>query len=506
MTEDPTQMQRYARDFAEVYTRYEKLRRGLLLASDQALEVAQALTEEELLSRLSRSLRASLSAPVDVYVLRRNKLVRIEEAATGLPSTLTKDASELPEQGYTIQWLRGRRKPVGAILVQADRLGADGDLARLIGPYAGVALENLRLEGRRRGVSTPAQRSRRFVGESPAVARLLQDVRRVSATATTVLLEGETGTGKSLLAREIHALSPRAKKPFVLVNCAAIPSQLVESELFGHEAGAFTGALGRRKGLVEQAEGGTLFMDEVGELPSDVQAKLLLFLEERTFRRVGGEGRIPADVRLLSATNMNLDKAIEEGRFRADLLYRLRVFSFRLPPLRERGEDIVQMASSMLVAVAKQYGLPSDAEISAPVRRRLLDYPWPGNARELRNALERALILSGGGALDPDLLPGSRSPGKAEQLAGRSAQGQAAPTTLQERSGPLSDPSAKLRPFKEAKEAVVEEFERGYLEALLQQEQGNVSAAARVANLDKRHIHRKIKSYGMDADEYRKGS
>ncbi|MEZ5312356.1 MAG: sigma 54-interacting transcriptional regulator [Thermoanaerobaculia bacterium] len=227
---------------------------------------------------------------------------------------------------------------------------------------------------------------------------------QVAATESTVLVTGESGTGKEVVARFLHRGSPRARGPFVALNCAALPEQLLESELFGHERGAFTGALQARTGRIEQASGGLLFLDEIGEMAPALQAKLLRVLQEREFQRVGGSRTIKADVRVVAATNRDPRRAIERGEFREDLYYRLSVFEIHLPPLRERPDDILVLAEAFLEEIGASIGRPA-AGISEDAREQLLAHSWPGNVRELRNAIERAVILCRGGLVTREHLP-----------------------------------------------------------------------------------------------------
>jgi formate hydrogenlyase transcriptional activator len=237
-----------------------------------------------------------------------------------------------------------------------------------------------------------------MVGESAAMRRVLDRVARVAATDATVLVTGETGTGKELIARAIHAGSARAKRPFVRVNCGALAEGLVASELFGHERGSFTGAVERRKGRFELANGGTIFLDEVGELPPALQVALLRVLQEGEFERVGGTETLKTDVRVIAATNRNLDEAVREGRFRTDLLFRLNVFPIAMPPLRERKDDIPLIAEHYARQYARKLGKRING-ISPSAMEALLAYPWPGNIRELQNVVERAVILARGNVL-----------------------------------------------------------------------------------------------------------
>lgn len=232
----------------------------------------------------------------------------------------------------------------------------------------------------------------RLIGQSPAIAQVRDTIARVAPLPTSVLITGESGTGKEVAARSLHALSDRADKPFVPINCAAIPPEMIESELFGHLKGAFTSASATREGLFLHAQGGTLFLDEIGELPLAMQSKLLRVLEERRVRPVGSEREISVDLRLIFATNVDLAAEVEKGRFRADLFYRINVMQIRLPPLRSRGDDVQELATLFMHKLSQQLGMPP-VPIDAAVRAALASYDWPGNVRELRNLIERSLIL-----------------------------------------------------------------------------------------------------------------
>jgi DNA-binding NtrC family response regulator len=255
----------------------------------------------------------------------------------------------------------------------------------------------------------------RLIGESLAIRRVRDTLARAAPVPTTVLLTGESGTGKEVAARSLHSLSDRADKPFVPVNCAAIPPDMMETEFFGHVEGAFTGAKGGRQGLFTHAQGGTLFLDEVGELPLPMQTKLLRVLEDRRVRPVGSEREVPVDLRFIFATNAELEKEVEKGRFRADLYFRINVMQVRLPPLRERQEDVQELATLFMKKLSQQLGMPP-VPISEAVRAALTSYDWPGNVRELRNVIERALIL---GAFPDDFggLSAESSAGSTDSLA-----------------------------------------------------------------------------------------
>jgi transcriptional regulator with GAF, ATPase, and Fis domain len=312
----------------------------------------------------------------------------------------------------------------------------------------------------------------RIVAESKAWKDVLVQVAKVAPTETTVLLLGESGTGKEVVARAIHRGSPRKDGPFSAINCAALPDQLLESELFGYEKGAFTGATAAKPGRLEQAAGGVLFLDEVGETSPSVQAKLLRVLQEREFQRLGGTRALKADVRIVAASNRDLKQAIQRGEFREDLYYRLHVFEIRLPPLRERPEDILPLTEVFLAEIGPATGRPVPG-VSREARELLLAYPWPGNARELRNALERAAILCEGGLITAAHLPISVSRGEDTQA-----------------STPVPD---ALPPGGIDLEAV----ERSYVAAALKQTGGNKSRAARLLRLTRAQLYSRIEKYGL---------
>jgi transcriptional regulator with GAF, ATPase, and Fis domain len=315
----------------------------------------------------------------------------------------------------------------------------------------------------------------RIVGVSPSWKDTLMRVGRVAPSETTALITGESGTGKEVVARLIHEGSARAAKPFVAINCAALPEQLLESELFGHEKGSFTGAVATKVGRLEQAAGGTLFLDEIGEMSPLVQAKLLRVLQEREFQRVGGTRMLKADVRLVSATNRDLAAAIARQEFREDLFYRLNVFEIRIAPLRERPGDILPLADVFLDELGKTMGRPA-AGISKDARDWMLRYPWPGNVRELRNAIERAILLCDGGLIVRDHLPSAMNPATPVPL----------PAT-----GP--DSATALPPGG----VDLESLERRYVEKALGESRGNKSKAARLLGLTRAQLYSRLEKYGL---------
>ncbi|HEU4930275.1 MAG TPA: sigma 54-interacting transcriptional regulator [Candidatus Krumholzibacteria bacterium] len=312
----------------------------------------------------------------------------------------------------------------------------------------------------------------KVVGESLPWKDVLRHVGRVASSDTTVLITGESGTGKEVVSRLIHQGSARVDKAFIAINCAALPEQLLESELFGHEKGAFTGAFSTKTGRIEQAAGGTLFLDEIAEMSPLVQAKLLRVLQEREFQRVGGTRTLKADVRVVAATNRNLAAAIARGSFREDLYYRLNVFQIRIPSLRERPEDILPLAESFLEELGAAMGRPA-AGISRDGRAWLLEYPWPGNVRELRNAIERAILLCDGGLITRQHLP----------------------TTQPEpvRASTVLEPATPLIPGAVDLEAV----DRSFIEKALDQTRGNKSKAARLLGLSRAQLYTRLEKYNI---------
>jgi Nif-specific regulatory protein len=289
----------------------------------------------------------------------------------------------------------------------------DEDHLQLVAAIAGisaVALENARrmqwLEQENLRLSAEINLEHNLIGESPRMKEVYQFLARVAPTDSNVLLQGESGTGKELAARAIHRNSPRSAKSFIAINCAAIPEGLLESELFGHERGAFTGAVAQKKGRLEIANGGVVFLDEIGELAPALQVKLLRVLQEREFERVGGMRPIAVDIRLIAATNQDLSEAVKAGRFRKDLFYRLNVLSLVMPPLRERREDITMLANYFVSKCIKKCHMRSK-KLAAETLECLVNYDWPGNVRELENAIERALVLSAADVIQPEDLPES---------------------------------------------------------------------------------------------------
>lgn len=311
-----------------------------------------------------------------------------------------------------------------------------------------------------------------IVGESPGMNEVLDVVRQVAPTRASVLILGESGTGKELIAKAIHQLSPRAQQPMVTVHCAALAPTLLESELFGHERGAFTGAHERRVGRFEQAQGGTLFLDEIGEIDQSIQVKLLRFLGERTFERVGSNKTISADVRLIAATNKNLEDLVKAGTFREDLFFRLRVMEIFLPPLRERAVDIPLLAQNFLHEFAKENEKPVTS-ITPEAMEALMDYRWPGNIRELRTAIEHSVVLARG-----------------DKITFRDL-----PVNVRNGNGPIDNSHASAGPKSNLS---VKEAERQLIIRALKESNGNRTQAAQKTGMSRRTLHRKLHTYNLE--------
>ena len=312
-----------------------------------------------------------------------------------------------------------------------------------------------------------------IIGKSPAVMEVYKTIARVAPTKSVVLILGESGTGKERIARAIHQHSPRANHPFVAVDCGALTETLLESEIFGHVRGAFTGAVADKKGVFEEAEGGTCFLDEIGDISPNMQAKLLRVLQEHEVRRVGGKDWVKVDVRVIAATNQNLDALVAKGTFRQDLYYRLNVVAIHLPPLRDRVEDIPLLAGYFLKCYSQENG-KSVTAISDAAMKLLCDYSWPGNIRELENAIEQAVVLSNQPVLVPDDFPSAVRNKAASKL------NQNLPTAGQ---------------FLFSDTPTLEEVKKRYVLYVLNRNQGNVSRTARALNIDRRSLYRMLARY-----------
>jgi Nif-specific regulatory protein len=354
----------------------------------------------------------------------------------------------------------------------ASRFNEDHlQLVAAIAGISAVALENARrmqwLEQENLRLSAEINLDHNLVGESPRIKDVYQFLARVAPTDSNVLLQGESGTGKELAARAIHRNSPRSSKPFIAINCAAIPEGLLESELFGHERGAFTGAVAQKKGRLEMANGGVVFLDEIGELAPALQVKLLRVLQEREFERVGGIRPISVDIRLIAATNQDLGEAVKAGTFRKDLFYRLNVLSLVMPPLRDRREDVGMLADYFIAKYVKKSNTKSK-KLSAEARVCLGNYDWPGNVRELENAIEHALVLSASDVIQPEDLPES---------------------ILEKGLTPCSEGAKYHSQVKELKKQLIVEA--------LEQTKGNYTEAALILGVHANYLHRLIRNLDL---------
>lgn len=393
--------------------------------------------------------------------------------------------------------IRSKDRPIGGVVFMSRASDAydeeDGVVASRITDQLALALAHQELADEERRIAVAEERAlllerrvdqlsreldrfsaHRAIGQSASWKKALADATQVAATDTTVLVTGESGTGKEVIARFIHRGSKRAKGPFVALNCAALPEQLLESELFGHERGAFTGAVEARAGKIEQAAGGMLFLDEVGEMSPPVQAKFLRVLQEREFQRVGGSKVLKADVRIVAATNRDPRTAMAAGTLREDLYYRLGVFEIHLSPLRERPEDILLLAEAFLDEVGRSVGRPA-AGISEDAKEQLLVHSWPGNVRELRNAIERAVILCQGGLVTREHLPISLSRPQAERVA------------------MVASPDAGFPVEGVALEAV----EKDLLEKAMLKAGNNKSQAAKLLGLSRGQLYSLLRRHGL---------
>jgi two-component system nitrogen regulation response regulator GlnG len=358
------------------------------------------------------------------------------------------------------------------------------EVAALVGKALRTRALQREVRELRREVGRQTAPGERLVGRSPELLEIFKTIGRVAAREVSVLITGESGTGKELVARAIHAASPRAQAPFAAVNTAAIPRDLLESELFGHERGAFTGAVAARAGLFREASGGTLFLDEVGDMPVELQAKLLRVLQSAEVTPVGGRDAFPVDVRIIAATHRDLDASVREGSFREDLLYRLRVVPLKIPPLRERREDIPTLAEHFMARYAEELtGGPrwfADATIE-----RLSEHDWPGNVRELENAIKRALVLSSGGVLAPedfsflDERPAGEQPELPELVTREVVAALAGSET------------------REIYRRILERVERPLLEAVLAHTRGNQIRAAVLLGINRNTLRKKIVELGI---------
>ena len=373
--------------------------------------------------------------------------------------------------------------------VEAMALGAANFVPKPFSPdHLLIVLEKALQERslRRENRNLRDQLSRQYsfdniIGKSAGMAQVFESIRKIAHTDISVIISGASGTGKELIANSIHVHSRRAGQPFVPINCGALPENLVESELFGYEKGAFTGAARSKPGLFEEAHGGTFFMDEVGELPLPLQVKLLRVLEDGRFRRLGSTQEREVNFRLVCATNRNLEQMVDEREFREDLYYRINTFSIHLPPLRGRRDDIALLADHYLGIYAEKNDKDVD-KISPEAMQLLLAYEWRGNVRELQNVIERALVLASDDTIRTEDLPPSIARTEGDEVG--------------------EHPQVYLSlPFKEAKERLIEDFEKRYILEILKRFDGNISRAAEHCGIDRRSLHRLLVKYHIDAHQ-----
>lgn len=592
LSQEQRQLLLYARDLADVLTResrraheLELLHRELAILSEIGLRLFQATKVDQVLSlardvltdelrfehvsillfqegvgfeefeQFVRTQRRPIRVPVDHWLCRKfvelgTPYVMGRELCGGI-ETLSPgywQSGEL-QSGVVAISLFGRGRVVGMLLARheqgKDELTAEQlRVLTILGGQLGTALlhaqelEESMADRERLNALTKEQHSQlgsqsRFqdiVGRSRVMENVFRMLQRLTEVETTVMITGETGTGKEVFARALHYNGPRKEGPFVVLNCASIPETLLEAELFGHEKGAFTGAVRNRIGKVEMAEKGTLFLDEIGEMPPALQAKLLRFLETRQFERLGENQVRRADICVISATNVDTAKAVLKGTFRSDLLYRLNVVNIHLPPLRERPEDIPLLVEHFL----KKIGVGMNSQVAGfqpPEMGILMGYGWPGNVRELRNFVERVMILATGehpsrSEVELALYGGGYSAPRSGLLGGPvdvtgpltfTSNG----TTIPMRTGtvvtnpygaatsePSSDPSSSsvdVPPgsFMESKRQYIEQFEKAYLESALRKTGGNLAAAAREAGMHKKNLLDKVKRLGIDRSQFR---
>jgi DNA-binding NtrC family response regulator len=405
-----------------------------------------------------QALRAMDSGPFDIYIVDLKMpgmdgitlQKRIQEG--------DKDATVIILTAYASVETAVKALKQGAFDYVTKPVDPD-ELSNLVGNalrQKELSEENVRLKEQVSEMTLPTP----IIAESPGMKRILEMIRSVAETDSTVVILGESGTGKELMARAIHSQSKRRFAPIIAVSCGAIPETLLESELFGHEKGAFTGAQYRRKGKIELAHGGTLFLDEIGDITPKMQVDLLRVLETRTFTRLGGNKEIESDFRLVCATNRNLERRVEEGHFREDLYYRIKVFSLEIPPLRERHEDILPLARHFVTRYARSMGR-AEKGLNPEAMELLKSYRWPGNVRELENAIERAMVIGKEAEIRPRDLP------------------------LRVENGSQPDGAS------------LEAMEREHIIRVLREMEGNVTRSARTLGIDRATLYNKMKKYGI---------
>lgn len=442
----------------------DTVRSGLFWALTSDYQVLQAASRDEACKLINEE-------EIDVVVSDLHLPPNVDDIGEGLALIDIARAQDPPLQVVVITGSDSKRAALEAV-----KRGAYGFFEKPLDPAELLHIVNqaermrqLEIENRRlrEELSRPPGFAH-LMGTSQALERVLKQARSVAATSATVLLSGENGTGKEMVARAIHQESPRASGPFIAVSCAALPEALIESELFGHEKGAFTSAIQAHKGRFELANSGTLFLDEIGDLSAAVQVKLLRVLQEREFERVGGTKTLTVDIRLIAASNRDLEKEVENGRFRQDLYFRLNVVPLHLPPLRERPDDIPILAAHFAGKSAQKYGQPTP-ELEPGLVEVLLDYDWPGNVRELENLIERLVVLSNTSTLGLEFVP--------EKM-------------LRVLPGTTPGDESTL-------EGAVEALKRRMIKSALQAENNNKVAAAKRLGISRSYLHRLINEFDL---------
>lgn len=444
----------------------------LLIADDDGqmrVRVARAMDAEHIADQ-----EALYSDSIVQTVIRTKETLIVSDALQDAKFSASQSVMNFNLCSVLCAPLLYRGDLIGLIYVGNDRVAnlfqpEDKDALTLFSGHAALIVRNailmqeLRDDNRALKATLETMRFGSIIGASEAMRAIYQQIERIAPTDISVLIDGETGTGKELIAHEIHARSARAKGPFISINCGAIPEALLESELFGHVRGAFTGANQARDGRFQAAHKGTLFLDEIGEMPLQLQVKILRALQERVVVRVGDHKEQPVDIRILAATNRNLEKEVQAGRFREDLYYRLNVINLTLPPLRQRGEDILLIAQYLLDRYVKEYGTPQRV-FNAAAKQALREHTWPGNIRELDNHIKKAVVLADSRELTPqDLGLGHIEP-------------------------------APIQPLQDAKEA----WQRSYIENAVLRCEGNRTQAAKALGVDPRTIYRYLKDDGTE--------
>ncbi len=497
---DPVRLQDLIMDIAIRVTRAE--RGFLLLADGKGGELTFSLARNMDSTDLDKP-ENEVSRRIIGDVVRGGRMVMVHDALSDDRFSARESIRDLKLRSILAFPLKFDGSIIG--LIYLDNRAAPGIfskddaalLERLADQMAAAVMKTReieRLESTRRQLESELKSRYRFDGivtVSEGMHEALRTVGLVAATDASILILGKSGTGKELVAKALHANSDRAGSPFVFVNCAAIPEHLLESELFGYERGAFTGAVQSRKGKIVGADGGTLFLDEIGDMAPTLQAKLLRVLQEKIVEPLGSDRRIPVDMRLVAATNRNIEKMVEEGTFREDLYYRLNVITVNLPPLRDRKEDIPVLTDHFLKIYCRKYGKET-IEPSRDFRELLENYDFPGNVRELENLIQRVVALTeSGGSADKDLLPSKiRSTGRKQVSSIR------------------IDTSCKAGEYRAMKEEVLAEeaarMDREYLLQVLRKAGGVMTEAGRIAGLDRRQLYRMAKSSGISLDEIRR--